>query len=334
MNKILNHLATFSLATALSACGGSSGGANFIIGGGANVSDETGTVSIGLSDAPVDELKEVVIEIDKITLRKTGEDDVEIDRFTSTDLSIVDVDTFQIDLLQYRGNKQAIVIDNLVVTAGKYSDLILSILDEDSNKSYVVELDDTQVEIKVPSDTLQLGGFTVDADGVQTFTIEFDLRQALAYRTGPEVYNLKPRGIRIEDNATAATLLGTVESSLFDTGSPCDSKTDPNVGNVVYLYAGHDLDVTKLIDVYDPEVAIPPDESIEPFASTSVVAGATEGTYDFGFVLAGDYTLVLSCDAEGDDSETYDAITLPLPTDQVKEVSLGSTTETRFNFTD
>jgi hypothetical protein len=323
MNTNISCLSTAVLISTLTACGGGGGGSNFTMGG--DGSDETGSVSIGISDAPVDDVKEVWVEIDTITFRKPGADDVVVDTFTSTDLGIVDADTFQIDLLQYQGGEQAIVIDDIELAAGDYSDMILSVLDEDINSSYVVELDDEQKSIKVPSDTLKLGGFTVDADGVQTFTIDFNLRHAMTYKPGPDEYNLKPRGISLLDNANSAGLSGDVDSALFDTVSPCLEKADPTVGNIVYLYAGHDLDVEQLADVFDPDEITPPADAIEPYAAVAVKEGALgQWSYDFGYVPAGDYTLAFSCNAEADDPDLHDDIEIPLPDDQWYELSLSS----------
>lgn len=312
-------------------CGGD-GGSNFTLGGGGN-NDVTGSVSIGISDAPVDDVKEVVVEIDRITLKKRGEDDLVIEQFTSTDLAITDADTFQIDLLQYQQSNQAIVIESLELPAGQYTNLILTILDQDINSSYVVELDDSQKEIKVPSGNLKLGSFTVDDDSIQTFTIEFNLRQALTYRPGPDVYNLKPRGIRLQDNATAVELSGTVDSGLFDTEQPCLSKPEPTVGNVVYLYQGHNLTAENLADVYDPDTNsnTVPNDVIGPFAVEGVFEnGSGIWNYGFGFLPAGEYTLVFSCNAEGDDPDSYDGnnIELPLPDDQLIELTLTAGADT------
>ncbi len=327
MNSKSQYWVSTSLMIAfLSACGGSGGGSNFI--GVSAGSNKTGSISVGISDAPVDDVKEVVVEIDKITFKKAGKDDVVVDRFTSSDLNISDVDSFQIDLLEYRGSNQAIVINDITLPAGKYTDMVLSILDEDLNKSYVIENDDERKVIKVPSDTLKLGAFTVDADGEQTFTIEFNLRQAMTFTPGSsDTYNLKPRGIRLQDNNGDRTISGMVDSSLFDTEAPCDAKAEPTVGNVVYLYEGHNLNVNNLADVFDPSESGPavPANAIEPFATTAVVAnGTNQWRYSFAFLPAGDYTLAFSCDAANDDPEDYDGLTLPFPSSQLIELSTGS----------
>lgn len=326
MDLKLSYSATVLCAAMLSACGGGSeGGANFILGTGVSTSEQTGTISIGIADAPVDDVKEVVILLDSITLEKSGEDDVVIDTFTSTELGITDEDTVPIDLLLYQDGSQAIVIEDLEVTAGTYTNIVLSILDDDINNSYVIEEDDDQLELNVPAGSIELGEFTVDNDGDQTFTIKFGLRQAMTYDESSLVYELKSNGIRLQDNDGDRSISGSVDSSLFDTESPCDEKDDATTGNVMYLYEGHDLNTGDLADVFDAEsgdlTTTIPDGAIEPFAAKAVKDDGDDGwEYEFSFLPAGEYTLVFSCDAADDDPVEYDGLTLPFPTDQLVEV--------------
>lgn len=283
------------------------------------------TVSFGIADAPVDDAKAVVITIDKVILRRDGAADVVVDRFTIPSLNLSDVDTFQIDLLDYRNGKRLLVVDGLTVPAGSYSQLILHVIDGDISRSYVEEIGGAVKEIKQPSGDLKLGGFTVNQAGVYAFTLDFDLRKAMTYNPGPARYILKPRGVRLVDNALAASLSGSVGDALFNTDPACAGKLDPLVGNVVYLYQGHGLAPSSLVDMYDPDIdTSAPAGSVNPYAATNVYQ-VQDGTwhYSFGFVPAGSYTLAFSCNAAGDTAENYDGITIPLPAGQAAEISLG-----------
>ena len=326
MNLKFSYSAIVIGAALLSACGGDSeGGANFILGTGANTSGQTGTLSIGIADAPVDDVKEVVILLDSITLEKSGEDDIVIDTFTSAELGITDEDTVPIDLLQYQDGSQAIVIEDLEVAAGNYTNIVLSILDDDINNSYVIEEDDDQLELNIPEGDIELGEFTVDNDVDKTFTIEFGLRQAMTYNDSSSAYELKSSGIRLQDNDGDRSISGDVNSSLFGTESPCNEKDNANVGNVLYLYEGHGLNVDDLADVFDAEssdlTTTIPDDAIAPFAVKAVKDDGSGGwEYEFSFLPAGEYTLVFSCHAEEDDPVEYDGLSIPLPTDQLVEV--------------
>ena len=302
-----------ALSAVLLGCGGG--------GGGSDSSASTGTVSFGVTDAPVDSADHVVITVDKVTLRRDGAADVVVDRFTIPSLGLSNAESFQIDLLDYQNGKNVLVINDLVVPAGSYSQLVLHVLDNDVNYSYV-ELDGTRTPIKQPSNDLKLGGFTVDVNGVYTYMLDFDLRKAMTYNPGPDRYILKPRGVNIVSQALAATLTGSVDNALFNTDPQCASKTAPTVGNVVYLYQGHDLGST-LADVYDPDVATGSPVGPNPYVAANVYQ-AGDGTwhYHFGYLPAGNYTLAFSCNAEGDYADTYDGIVIPLPSGQRKEVTL------------
>jgi len=317
----------------LAGCGG---------GGGGNDLEESGpssaTVSFTMTDAPVDDADAVVITIDSVTLRRNSGGDIVLNRFTIPRLGLNNVDTFQIDLLDYRNGDQLLFIDDLVIPAGSYSQIVLDVLDENINNSYVDD-DTGRNELKVPSDGLKLGGFSTAVDGVYTFAIDFDLRRAMTYNPTPDRYILKPRGVRIVDSALAASLSGEVDSVLFDTSADtfCSGKVNPEAGNAVYLYAGSALNPTKLGDAFDPAIDPAPADIIEPYAVSSVLLNdnGTPGNladdywaYNFGFVPAGTYTLGFSCNALGDDPELYDEDTtgqiVPRPADQYVEVELIS----------
>ncbi|ARN74110.1 DUF4382 domain-containing protein [Oceanicoccus sagamiensis] len=330
MNCKVYFLLTTPLIAMLAACGGSSGGSAFTLG---DTSDpDPGTISIGFSDAPVDDAKEVVIEVDTITLKRSG-DDVVIETFTSSDLDIIDAETFQINLLDYQGSDQAIVIEDLEVPSGTYTSVELTILNDEAviDDSYVIEVDDTQKILKIPSDDLKLDGFVVDEPeeegDTQTFTIDFNLRQSMTYNPGQERYILKPNGIRVQDNSGDRTIRGDVDSGLFDTEEDCADKEDPTAGNIIYLYEGTELGIENLADMFDEDNSSTdiPDGAIAPYAVVAVMEdGMDNWAYEFAYLPAGEYTLVFTCDAVEDDPDDYDGLTLPLPEEQIIELSTAS----------
>jgi len=309
-----------SVLTALAACGGGSGG------GGADTSSSPGTVSLGLSDAPVGDLSEVVITIDGIELRRKDGDDCD-DETESDDCAYIDhftdegdvVDTVQVDLLKLQGSDNKIIVEEIELEAGEYDQLRLSVIDEDTNYSWVKEkaTGDALKLLKVPSGELKLGGFTVESGGVQVFIIEFNLHKAMTYNPGPDRYILKPRGVRVVDVETAASISGEVGSELLNGTPPCDV----NVGNVIYLYQGHDLDVDNLADNFDSDVdGSAPDTAIAPYASEIVAA---DGSYEIAYLAPGSYTLAFTCEAEKDDSEVWDEIAIPSPDTQIIELNIA-----------
>jgi len=333
MLKALSHTSIPALLSiGLLACGGGGGGGS--IGSGSSTV-APGTVSFALSDAPVEGLSEVVITIDGMELRRKDDGDCDGDPATGDCVFIndftddgEDVDTITVNLLDLQDGDNQIIVEGLELEAGEYDQLRLSIIDEDINSSWVKETANADVlkELKVPSDELKLGGFTVERGGVQVFVIEFDLRKAMTYNPGPDRYILKPTGVRVVEAEAAASISGTVDSILF-TGNdtlPCSDKVDDTEGNVIYLYQGHDLDEDNLADNFDSTVDVDaPDTAIAPYTSQKVVADGN-GNYDYGvfYLPAGDYTLAFSCEAENDDPDLFDGIVIPSPVSEIVELSL------------
>jgi len=292
------------------ACGDSGGGS------------ETAPVSFGLSDAPVEGLASVVITIDRIVLNRPGHDDVVIDEFTNEELGVMDEDTITIDLLDYRGEDNVLIVGPVEVEVGDYQNLRVEIIDNDVTRSYVEELGGEIRPIIVPSGELKLGGFDVESQGDQTFILEFGLRRAMTYNPTPDRYILKPRGVRIIEVARSTTIGGIVQEDLFDGTPPCDDKLDPLVGNVMYLYQGTDLDPATFADDFDPQIdPVAALSYLEPFATETVAA---DGTYLFSYLPAGDYTLAFTCDAVDDNPDLDDGILIPSPEDEFVEVSTNA----------
>ena len=70
-------------------------------------------LTLGFSDSLPEDLKQVVIEVDAIIFQRIGAEDVVIDTFTIKEQGLSDANTFQVDLLAYRGVNQLIVIKDL-----------------------------------------------------------------------------------------------------------------------------------------------------------------------------------------------------------------------------
>jgi len=285
------------------------------------------SVSFSVSDAPVDSADAVVIAFDQL----------EFIHANGTRLMVaVDDDNTghayqQIDLLDYPGSNAALILTEELLPVGDYKELIIHI-EADNDLSYVTD-NSGKHNLKQPSNKLKLGSFTINDVSVQGFTIEFDLRQSLVMRGNSgnnNGYILKPHGVTIIDNDTAASLKGTVESTLFSAGN-CDN----DIGNYVYLYAGHDLDSIKFVDNFDVgddefNGALPVSGSLLPYASTSVELST--GDYAFGYLPSGDYTVAFSCSAIGDDPVQFDDLTIADPTWQFAEVELLDSQEVIYDF--
>ena len=281
-------------------------------------------INLGFSADTIDDVKQVVVEVDSITLVRSAGDDVTIETFTIDELGVVGADSFQVDLLDYPGLNQLLVTRDLEASAQSYSSVRLEILDGDINRSYVMQSDDTLKRLNLAGSALTLPGVTLSS-GAGTVTITFGLARALQFREGNDDYLLTEDGIRVQDNAISASLTGRVDSTLFDTEAPCDTKEDPESGNRIYLYSAIDLDDDPLGDVFTTDSSNDvPDGTVAPYAVATLLEDGLTGAWQYalGFLPAGDYTLAFSCNADDDDPVNYDGIEVPLPVDQSSELNL------------
>lgn len=266
----------------------------------------TSQVSFSVSDAPVDNASVVMIAFDKIELVPESGDSILFD----VDPDGV-LDYQQVDLLTVQGTEVKQILAGYEVPVGNYQNLILHI-EPGAGLNYVVDQSGNQA-LKQPSNKLKLGSFSVAAQPTQAFTIEFDLRQSLVMRGNQgnnNGYILKPHGVTIVSSSIAASLGGSVDASLFNAGV-CTYAS----GNFVYLYSGHGLDPTALIDMVDPDdetyTSTLPVGAVAPYTSAAVNVDTFQ--YQIGNLPPGDYTAAFSCSADADDPVNLDGLTIPDP---------------------
>lgn len=283
--------------------------------------DGPALLTLSLSDALPEDLSEVVIDIDAVTLRRSG-GDVVIDTFTVDGAT---ADSIPVNLLAYRGVSRLAIITDLELDTGVYSGIELTILDDDNevSNSYVIERGSgEQLPLTAAAD-FTLPGFTL-ASGAQEYVIEFGLARSLSQPSGGN-YRMSTEGVLVLNTATATRLTGQVDSTLFDTDPGCVDKEDPLAGNRVYIYEAQDLDEETLADVFTSGSSEqPPGDAAAPFAVATLAQSLTTGAweYAFGYLPAGDYTLAFACNTAADDAIEYDALDVPLPVDQVYALTL------------
>lgn len=316
--KLTQLSSAIAASLLLAACGGSD-----------DTAPTTARVSFSIADAPVDSADNVVVTYRSITLKRSAADDDDSDN--NIEIPLVDeagepVDTLQIDLLDYQNGDSLLVINNVELPVGDYQELIINTegcpqnQNGSSDDCYVVNGDGT-FPLVTPSNKLRLGGFTVGTEGVQAYTIDFNLRKSLVERSNGMAFNLKPHGVTIVDNSTVGSISGSIDPNLFSAGE-CIADS----GNVVYLYQGAAVEGQILADEFDPEFEDnAPEGAIEPYASKQVALDEESGDYryQFAFLPQGDYQLAFSCSAENDDPELYDGITIADPEGQVIPYSLS-----------
>ena len=274
-SKVQGATALLVVLCCVAACGGGGGG-----GGG------TGTLTLSITDAPIDDAAAVVVEFTGVELKPAGGGRV-----------VFDFDTpRQIDLLSLQGNDSTPLLDGVEVPAGDYNWIRLKVNAAKGTLDSYVELEDhSQVSLFIPSGEQSglklVSGFTVAQGGIADFTIDFDLRKSVHDPVGQEGYFLRP-ALRLVDNLEVGSISGTVPDSYVNAPG-CSG------GHAVYLYAGYDAVVDDV------------GSANEPLTSALVVSDSDSGPhhYTIGFVAAGyHYTIAFTCQAASDDPELDDVI--------------------------
>lgn len=268
---------------------------------------KTGTLKLGITDAPVDHALEVNVQFTGVELKPVNGAPISFD-FTPAK---------NFNLLQLTGTTRAMLLDGVEVPAGDYEWVRLKVNADPNvgNDSYVV-LDSTgeQCEMRIPSGD-QTGlklvrGFTVAVGAITDFTIDFDLRKSLVAPPGQttivdtcgnQVFMLKPV-LRMVNNMQVGAISGTVDSNLIDTECPSDN-SDPYPGNV-YLFgpvATTDPDALIKVDDYD----VVENDINGGDAITSAIVDPM-GNYTIGFLAPGKYKVAYTCDL---DNTTIDSNT-------------------------
>ncbi len=282
-----------SMSSLLFACGGDSS------------TSGSGTLSVNVTDAPVDSAAKVVVAFSGITIKPEQGPAVEIDFVDDNGDTVIKT----VDLLAQQGPNSEPILVNHILDAGRYNWMRLKLVEGPASMQSYIELDDgSQHPLYVPSG-FETGlklvrGFEIADGGAINFTIDFDLRKSvLAPNINSTEYKLKPT-LRIVDNQNVGHIAGAIGSVTLNDAS-C-TKTD----YAVYVFAGDNV-VVDDIDGIEPD----------PIA-TSLVSDAFE--YAVGFLEEGSYTLAFTCQAADDDSEQDDIIDF-IGTDSVT-VNAGSTT--------
>lgn len=314
-NRHLAAIAATALLTA--ACGGGGGGFD---------GTQTASLSVGVTDAPVDDAQAVVVTFTAIELLD-GDDQVR--------QSFVFDEPVSVDLLQQQGDQQFFLIQDRQVPVGVYEQIRL-IVDGPTSASCnaaqsnpdhpnYITVDGVDYPLIVPSGAqtgLKIQGpITLAAGGSAAYTVDFDLRKSVAERGVTGCYNLRPV-LRVVDNAAVGTLVGEVDPALLADAS-CTSDPVSGVGAAVYVFSGAGQTPDDF-DGSDPEPLTT--ALLQPEPSAGVPQSFT---YEVGFLLEGDYTVALSCQA-GDDAPAPidDDIEFILPADVL--VVAGEATQVDF----
>ncbi|MEE3169947.1 MAG: DUF4382 domain-containing protein [Pseudomonadota bacterium] len=298
MKRSIRLFTISALAAGVAACGG---------GDGASPSS-TGTVNVGLTDAPVDNAQEVNIEVEALVLQHSGG---ERSRF--------DFDMAQpVNLLSLTGGTVMTLLEGEEVEAGEYAWMRLEL----GNGNTIV-IDGAQYDLTTPSARgVQTSGFTIPAGGEISLTIDFDVRKSIVNpQNDPNSYRLKPV-IRLVDNSQVGTIAGSVAPELIT--AECDGTNEGSTetfNGSVYVHENFNAEPDDIGSANEPLVAVPVEFTGDSYQYTAA------------FIPAGQYTVSYTCGddqietVEGEPSD--DEITFV--GEQNVEVNEGATSTANFN---
>lgn len=279
-NYLLKPLTAAVMATALTGClsSGSS-------------SDGTGSMSLDVTDAPVDSLEKVVITFTGATLKPADGERFRIDFDEPKTLNMLELT---------RGNSESL-FNNEEVPAGEYNFILLHLTENEAFPDMFVE-DDAgnthDLQVSSAQGLRLVSGFNVPRGGSADFTIDFDVRKAVVNPSAEnQPYKLRP-ALRLLNNVE----IGSVAGDVFQEAR-ADCTDDTTFAGLVYVYEGAgvepvDFNINRSDDEPQPLLA----------AEVEMLEGDDEFSYQASFLAEGDYTIAYSCtmdDNEADDTLTF-----------------------------
>ena len=273
----------------------------------------TGTLSLDVTDAPVDEAVSVNVVFEGVVIQSATEGRIEITYDEPKTINLLDL----------QGGETEALLEGETLSAGDYQWIRLKLDADEGTGSSSIEIgpgpNEGTYSLTVPSGS-QTGlklvkGFTIPANGSASFTIDFDLRKSVV-KTGDDRYILKPT-LRLVDNTTVGAISGTVAEATIDAIN-AEEDGACEAGMAVYVYEGADVTADNVGGAGSVPVTT---AMVEPQESG-------EFGYTAAFLVEGDYTAAFTCDAELDEPEGDEE--LSFTGSQNVSVTADATTQANF----
>lgn len=260
------------LTLPLAACGGSSS------------SSAPATMNLGITDGPVASASAVVVSFTGVELQPSGGGSPVTFNFNTPQT---------INLINEQNGNEASLLSGASVPAGNYDwiRLLLNVSAAGTVANSYIEINGAQFPLIIPSGA-QTGlklvqGFTMTANQVADFTVDFMLQQSITAPPGQtsggtQDYILKP-ALRLINNVQAGTISGTLAISTLQSNSAClagYSGSGPLPNAQIDIFSGAVTASTTMTPVVEPEIAL---------------SSSGSYTFDQPFLLAGGYTVALAC---------------------------------------
>jgi hypothetical protein len=255
-----------------------------------------GSLSLTLTDAPVDNATSVVVTVAGVKATPT----------TGNAITYTFPQPQQIDLLQLQNGLRTPLISGWSLPVGSYKSLVL-VIDNNATTTdtYVILNDGSQHILSSPSGSPSCAStcsyqtyltintpFTVGASTDSSYVIDFDARKSVLPPAASSTdYRLQPLGRMIAETS-AGNILGTVSGTLITAGC----------APAVYVFAGidgnpGDINNTASVDT-------------QPVTESAVTLDNGTGQYGFtaAYLPAGQYTVAFTCQADQDNPAAADNI--------------------------
>jgi hypothetical protein len=284
--RIVTSLAILASTVLLSACGGGGGGSG---GGEAG----TGSFTLGITDAPVDDATNV-------SMMFTG---VEIQR-KSGEWLVFDFNAPKtIDLLALHGGGSENLL-HISLPIDCYKGIKLKISADPQAHRFEEKTGGMRYMHLEPGheDGLHMyHEFCMAKGSAMDYTIHFDLRKSVHCPMGGGDCTLMP-ALHLVDNATACRISGIVDSSHMSMHNHSCSG-----GDVVYIFEGHDV---TPCDVCEGDACAGAPCSASPIttAMVNLDPGTGDYVYTAAFLRPGNYTMAFTCHAYADHPDTHETI--------------------------
>jgi hypothetical protein len=279
--------ATLVAAMSLSACGG---------GGGDMAAASSGSLTLNLTDGPIDSASEVNIVFTGIDLHQASGATTSIDFSTPK----------SIDLMKLQNGVTGVLTQDSTVPAGDYDWMRLKVLatKNSQGESYIKLLSGQQYPLWIPSGSetgLKLvRPFKVAQGSVTKLVIDFDLRKSITAPPGQDPNYIMRPTLRLLDQLQVGKITTTVNLATLATAQLGAGAAVSACKGGLYLFSGgaavpddQDGDAT---DGADPIVYLPlAYDGVTPSVTISVP-----------FVEVGTYTLAATCNFDVDAADTND----------------------------
>ncbi|KOO04524.1 DUF4382 domain-containing protein [Vibrio nereis] len=291
-------------------------------------SSSTTPVTLSVSDAPIDDVSEVVVNYSKVAflpvgegkplvfeINKTNEEGKLVDESGTELADDADPLPLSVDLLNYQGSNAIELVKDQEIPTGSYK---LCVFSNDGTHptypSYVVGTENgNQMPLTVKGEGKCPQGvgaepnagvlyfndtFTVNADN-NNYVVEFDLRRGLKEVTGENSYTLQRTSVSLINTVTTGDIKGNVALETYQNCELNSADSANGFAHAVYLYQGNIAQ-----DAMGPFATLPDTQTPIAAANVNVTTGEEGDTYnyEFGFVEPGTYSVGYTCTAN-DDSE-------------------------------